>query len=444
MKKIIIRVVLLLTLTLIPAQAFAGEPATLAKDFHVTYNGVEENFEDGNGQSVTPIVFEGTTYLPVRAVAGLAGLDVSWDKATNTVALTSDGLLEDYTGSPNDGQPVNIIVEPDSTLTITMDGAAKTFKDGSGKDVFPFIYDGTTYLPVRAVCDMVGIPVSWDANSKTILLGKELKEVKPAAEIPEGAKVLTGADLLPQSQTDAYEDGAFHIVADPSIMRLTDLYFPADGYQSITFTVTTGDAGKKEVQDVSVSGWNKMVDQYVGTPVAAKQEYSTTKTYTADISGYGAVEISVGNGWASNAVVTNIYLSKSEQSFGKVTDKNIDIVNKMEAPYIVNKKDMDPFWEYYLSDIEIQNEWMYPGSVNLGEPCDIAIFGALKSNPKQGTIIIFCVNNKNEIVYKQQFLAPYEGGALSVMDEPSAKDFVMKVQDETGRIYSFNYFNGFS
>lgn len=310
MKKIIIRFVLLLTLTLIPAQAFAGEPASLAKDFHITYNGVEENFKDGNGQSVTPIVFEGTTYLPVRAAAGLAGLDVNWDKATNTVALTSDGLLEDYSGSPNDGQPINITVEPDSTLNITMDGAAKTFKDGNGKDVFPFIYDGTTYLPVRAVCDMVGIPVSWDATSKTILLGKELKEVKPAAEIPKGAKVLTGADLLPQSQTDAYEDGAFHIVADPSIMRLTDLYFPADGYQTITFTVTTGDAGKKEVQDISVSGWNKTVDKSVGTPAAAKQEYGTTKTYTADISGYGAAEISVGNGWASNATVTNVYLSK--------------------------------------------------------------------------------------------------------------------------------------
>lgn len=308
MKKFIISFVLLLML--IPAQAFAGEPASLAKDFHVTYNGVEEDFEDGNGQPITPIVFEGTTYLPVRAAAGLAGLGVGWDKTTNTVALTSGGVLEDYAGSPNYGQPVNITVKPDPTLKITVDGAAKTFKDSNAKVIFPFIYNGTTYLPVRAVCDMVHIPVSWDANSKTILLGKELKEVKPAAEIPKGAKILTGTDLLPQSQTDAYEDGAFHIVADPSIMRLTDLYFPADGYQTITFTVTTGDAGKKEVQDVSVSGWNKTVANPVGLAEATKQEYGLTKTYTADISSYGAVEISVGYGWASNATVTNVYLSK--------------------------------------------------------------------------------------------------------------------------------------
>ena len=38
-------------------------------------------------RSVYPITYQGSTYLPVRAVAGLAGFEVNWDQATRTVDL---------------------------------------------------------------------------------------------------------------------------------------------------------------------------------------------------------------------------------------------------------------------------------------------------------------------------------------------------------------------
>lgn len=36
----------------------------------------------------------------------------------------------------------------------------------------PFIYDGTTYLPIRAVAEAVGKDVTWDAATKTAYLGE--------------------------------------------------------------------------------------------------------------------------------------------------------------------------------------------------------------------------------------------------------------------------------
>ena len=42
---------------------------------------------DAKGNRVYPITYEGSTYLPVRAVAGLAGYEVNWDQATRTVDL---------------------------------------------------------------------------------------------------------------------------------------------------------------------------------------------------------------------------------------------------------------------------------------------------------------------------------------------------------------------
>lgn len=53
-------------------------------------------------------------------------------------------------------------------------------------DKEPFIYEGTTYLPVRAVGEAVGKNVTWDAASKTVILGEtEQKETEKEPEQPE-------------------------------------------------------------------------------------------------------------------------------------------------------------------------------------------------------------------------------------------------------------------
>lgn len=125
------------------------------------------------------------------------------------------------------------------------------------------------------------------------------------------------------------------------------------------------------------------------------------------------------------------------QNLTKVLGKNLN--NKNENPYIISKENIDIFWKNYLSNIDIQNEWIYYGM----DGYSIAILGASKDNPKQGTADIISTNSNNEIISEQQLLAPSEGGALSVINEPSVKDFTMDVQDETGRIYLFNFYNGF-
>ena len=53
----------------------------------VSFNGQRVNF-DSDSQ---PFVIDGRTFLPVRAIAVIAGLDVDFGGATNTVVLTGDG-----------------------------------------------------------------------------------------------------------------------------------------------------------------------------------------------------------------------------------------------------------------------------------------------------------------------------------------------------------------
>lgn len=57
------------------------------KNIKIVLNGVQIDPKDASGITVEPFTVDGTTYLPVRAVANALGLDVKWDGETSTVYL---------------------------------------------------------------------------------------------------------------------------------------------------------------------------------------------------------------------------------------------------------------------------------------------------------------------------------------------------------------------
>lgn len=66
---------------------------------------------------------------------------------------------------------VNIKVAYDN-IKVVVDGREVQFGvDSTGKIIEPFIYNGTTYLPIRAVGEALGKQVQWDQNTKTAFLG---------------------------------------------------------------------------------------------------------------------------------------------------------------------------------------------------------------------------------------------------------------------------------
>lgn len=56
-------------------------------------------------------------------------------------------------------------------ITVLFNGQKQTMKDASGNTVYPISYNGTTYVPIRAVSNMLGIPVEWDAAQNAVILG---------------------------------------------------------------------------------------------------------------------------------------------------------------------------------------------------------------------------------------------------------------------------------
>lgn len=75
-----------------------------------------------------------------------------------------------------------ILVELRPDITVEVDGMTRTMTDKNGKTVYPISYDGTTYLPVRALGEILGQTVEWDSATQTVILTEKVLE--PAALYP--------------------------------------------------------------------------------------------------------------------------------------------------------------------------------------------------------------------------------------------------------------------
>lgn len=94
----------------------------------VTLDGTPVKLVDVNGNPVEPFIISGTTYLPVRAVAGAFGLEVDWDGATQTVILTHPGAT----------QPDPVPVAPSGTPTVGQQNALAKAKSYLSHSAFSY------------------------------------------------------------------------------------------------------------------------------------------------------------------------------------------------------------------------------------------------------------------------------------------------------------------
>lgn len=69
-------------------------------------------------------------------------------------------------------------------IRITLDGKEITPTDANGNVVEPFSVDGTTYLPVRAIGNALGLGVDWDGSTGTVVLSTPAQAPAPESPSP--------------------------------------------------------------------------------------------------------------------------------------------------------------------------------------------------------------------------------------------------------------------
>lgn len=67
-------------------------------------------------------------------------------------------------------------------IKVYKDNVLCELKDSNGSTVEPFIYNGTTYMPVRGTANLADMQVTWDGESKSVYLWDE--------KVPEGTSFI--------------------------------------------------------------------------------------------------------------------------------------------------------------------------------------------------------------------------------------------------------------
>lgn len=60
-------------------------------------------------------------------------------------------------------------------ISVYIDDELTVLTDAEGNEVYPFIQNGTTYVPLRGVSEALDCDVIWDGNNKTVLIYKEMQ-----------------------------------------------------------------------------------------------------------------------------------------------------------------------------------------------------------------------------------------------------------------------------
>jgi len=122
---------------------------------------------------VPPVIVDGRTLVPLRAIFEALGAEVSWDADTQTVTGTRGNItIELQIGSQ---------IAKVGSATVTLDVPAA-------------IIDNRTFVPARFVAESMGASVNWDEASRTVLITAVIPAPAPTPR-PSAAIIPTDSDI---------------------------------------------------------------------------------------------------------------------------------------------------------------------------------------------------------------------------------------------------------
>ncbi len=149
------------------------EKASLRGDFSIKVNSDTVYFKNADGSAAYPILYKESSYLPLRAIGELMGKNVNWDENSKTINISGSRTDKSQnTQNDNIGQK-EITIQERPDFTIIIEDNKKEFYSASKERIYPILYNGSTYLPLRAIGEIMNNDVLWDSPTKTITLKSE-------------------------------------------------------------------------------------------------------------------------------------------------------------------------------------------------------------------------------------------------------------------------------
>ena len=216
-------------------------------------------------------------------------------------------------------------------IRIMVNGSKVSPTDAQGREIEPFVYNGTTYLPVRAVADALGQDVAWEAETQTVWVGlipPELKDKPASTPEPEvtapvagptnigelmGEKVqyfAGGEDYAAIAQSVTLKDGTYldeAIVINRGTLGSASPMIPLklDGrFREMTFTIgqTSNSDNLEGNLFFKVDGETRLSPD---GPNFGWTNNSPSQTFTVDVTGAQELMMIIGVKPSAGIYVTN-------------------------------------------------------------------------------------------------------------------------------------------
>lgn len=205
-----------------------------------------------------------------------------------------------------------------NNIKIVVDGKElKTDKE-------PFIYEGTTYLPVRAVAEAVGKNVSWDGTTNTVTLGSGAANTTPATAS------YSRTNPAPVGVAQKYTKNSSYSTSYTATIKVTD--------------VIRGDAAWRKVKDANMfNDEAPSGKEYIVAKISAKVD-SVKDDKSIDFSSYSFTPFSGTNVEYESvfAVAPEPALSGSVYEGGTLEGYVVYLVDKSDSnPKLVYGEDYD-------------------------------------------------------------------------------------------------------
>jgi len=183
-----------------------------------------------------------------------------------------------------------------SNIKLYVDGTLITPKDPNGNIVEPFIYNGTTYLPVRAVSQALGKTVNWDGKTSSVYIGAMPGQIQYfdkavgayqssgshfmlASDTNIGCIIMAGTKYYHGITTDNSGYGLYNLNGQYS--QLSGMYGPADGCTTPCKIIFYGDGNL--IQELDFNGGDM------------------PKNFSIDLTGVLQLKIEI-DGWGASIV----------------------------------------------------------------------------------------------------------------------------------------------
>lgn len=196
------------------------------------------------GRNTKPIVTNGRTLVPIRAIIEAFGGSVGWDAKTRSVLLSMDG------------DTIKLVIDQNIAY---LNNKSETL------DVAPTVINDRTMLPLRFVAEGFNLGVAWDGKSRTVSVIKDtltdaenqyLKGILPAYS--NGAYVYVNNNV-PFFKTYERIGASFEYYSKLDGLRRCDVC-----YASVAEDVMPTEK-RESISSVTPSGWlNKRYDNVDG------------------------------------------------------------------------------------------------------------------------------------------------------------------------------------